>query len=163
MWSHAPVMWVAMSAEKVTPPRVSADQAADLPIYGDMAAESDMWLTRIKDSDCPFLIKDEGQPVFDFEKAWATTCELAGAPHALFHDLRRTALSNMIHAGLSEKEAMEISGHKTRAVFDRYHMVSARKMRQNAEKLEAHLKAKEAYETQATVTDGGDRQPVRVN
>jgi integrase len=104
-----------------------------------------------------------GQPVFDFEKASATACELAGAPHALFHDLRRTALSNMIDAGLSEKEAMEISGHKTRAVFDRYHIVSARKMRQNAEKLEAHSKAKESSETQATVTDGGDRQPGRVN
>jgi mono/diheme cytochrome c family protein len=33
MWSHAPVMWAAMSAEKVTPPRVSADQAADLFAY----------------------------------------------------------------------------------------------------------------------------------
>lgn len=37
-------------------------------------------------------------------------------------------------------------GHKTRAVFDRYHIVSERRMKQNAEKLEAHLKAKEAAE-----------------
>jgi len=49
----------------------------------------------------------------------------------------------MIEAGLSVKEAMEISGHKTLAVFDRYHIVSERRMKQNAEKLEAHLKAKE--------------------
>jgi len=66
----------------------------------------------------------------------------------------------MIEAGLSEKEAMEISGHKTRAVFDRYHIVSERRMKQNAAKLEAHLKAKEPQET---VTDGGDRQQERPN
>jgi len=50
----------------------------------------------IKNSDCPFLIQDQGQLVFDFEKAWATACDLAGVPDALFHDLRRTALTNMI-------------------------------------------------------------------
>ncbi len=49
----------------------------------------------------------------------------------------------MIEAGLTEKEAMEISGHKTRSVFDRCHIVSERRMKQNAQKLEAHLKAKE--------------------
>jgi integrase len=73
---------------------------------------------------CPFLIQHEGRPVFDFQKAWATACEAAGITRTLFQDLRRTAVTNMIEAGLSEKEAMEISGHKTRAVFDRYHIVS---------------------------------------
>jgi hypothetical protein len=61
----------------------------------------------------------------------------------------------MIEAGLSEKEALEISGHKTRAVFDGYHIVSERRMKQNAEKLEAHLKAKELGD--------GDRQQGRPN
>jgi hypothetical protein len=59
----------------------------------------------------------------------------------------------MIEAGLSEKEAMEISGHKTRAVFDRYHIVSERRLQQNAEKLATHLKSKEA-----AVQDSGASQ-----
>ena len=130
-----------------------------LPIYGDMGAELDMWLATIKKSDCPFLVQNEGQPVFDFEKAWATACEAAGIPGTLFHDLRRTAVTNMIEAGLSEKEAMEISGHRTRAVFDRYHVVSERRMQQNAAKLAEHLKAKEAA---ITVQDGGASQGKRV-
>jgi integrase len=58
-------------------------------------------------------------------------------PKASYHDLRRTAFTNMIEAGFSEKEAMEISGHKTRAVFDRYHIVSPRRLRQLAERIES--------------------------
>jgi hypothetical protein len=41
-----------------------------------------------------------------------------GIPKAVYHDLRRTALTNMIEAGFSEKEVIEISGHNTRAVFE---------------------------------------------
>jgi len=114
-----------------------------LPIYGDMAAELELAVSAC-DRKCPFLVQDKGQPVFDFEKAWSSACEAAGVPKTLFHDLRRTAITNMVEAGLSEKEAMEISGHKTRAVFDRYHIVSERRLQQNAEKLGEHLRAKES-------------------
>lgn len=134
-----------------------------LPIYGDMDAELDMWLAKLKGKNCPLLVQDEDKPVFDFEKAWATACSAAGIAGALFHDLRRTAVTNMIEAGLSEKEAMEISGHKTRAVFDRYHIVSERRMKQNAEKLEAHLKAKEVPGNDALGQDSGASHPGRVN
>jgi integrase len=113
-----------------------------LPIYGDMEAEIEMAIANGSKA-CPFLIQRNGKPVYDWEKAWATACTLAGVPDALFHDLRRTALTNMIEAGLSEKEAMEISGHRTRAVFDRYHIVSERRLRELANKLETHVKAKE--------------------
>jgi integrase len=128
-----------------------------LPIYGDMVAEIDMALS-ITDSMCSFLVQRDGKPVYDFDKAWATACKAAGVPEALFHDLRRTALTNMIEAGLSEKEAMEISGHKTRAVFDRYHIVSERRMMQNAEKLAEHLRAKDRQQEAVLVQDDGARQ-----
>jgi integrase len=69
----------------------------------------------------------EGQSVFVFENAWAAACKAAGISGTLFHDLCRTVVTNLIEAGLGQREAMEISGHKTRAVLDRYHIVSERR------------------------------------
>jgi integrase len=109
----------------------------------------------------------DGAPIAEFRKSWAAACVAAGAgkmvcskcqsegtvrkcPRCktrteysgkIFHDLRRTAVRNMVRSGVPQSVAMKISGHKTASMFRRYDIASEADLREAFESVQRYHEA----------------------
>jgi integrase len=80
--------------------------------------------------------KKKPREILAFSKAFTAACKAAGCPGLIPHDLRRTAMRNLVRAGVPERVAMTMTGHTTRSVFERYNIVSDVDLREAARKLD---------------------------
>jgi integrase len=140
------IQWdqVDFGAEAIRLPasQTKTKKARTLPIYGDMLR----WLEHQR-ATCPagcvwVFHGSRNHPVDNHLNGWSEACERAGLSGLLFHDLRRSAVRNMKRAGIQDKVAMEISGHRTRSVFDRYNIVDEADLRSAGERLEEYAEAR---------------------
>lgn len=114
---------------------------------------------------CPYVFYHNGKPIKRFTRSWKTACIRASlceslkdgngnvikVPTKIFHDFRRTGIRNLIRAGVPERVAMKISGHKTRSVFDRYNIVSDEDLREAARKQQAYIDSQVDSDSLVTV------------
>ncbi len=72
----------------------------------------------------PGLVAGDPVRVVDYRKAWRSACRAVGCPpDTIPYDLRRTAVRNLKREGTDDSTCMAITGHKTRSMFERYHIV----------------------------------------
>ena len=131
-------------AVNLDPGTTKNDQPRRIPLVSELVNVFKK-LKRVSDHNCAdgeFVFTRKGKRIRTFYVAWGSACRRAGVKGRLFHDLRRTAVRNMIRAGVPERVAMLISGHKTRSIFDRYNIVSERDLQEAARRLDKFLNSK---------------------
>jgi len=111
-----------------------------------------------------------GKPIVSYDGAWRSACRLAAtdgktgavAPiirprvlNRIAHDFRRTAVRNLVRAGVDESLAMKLTGHATREIFDRYNITNDADLRAGVAKLDEYLNPKSKRRGRPKGTTGG--------
>ena len=117
------------------------------PLNGRFAADSRLVAALARrDPKSPLVFHRDGIPIRRWRTAWRTACQAAGVPTRFLHDCRRTAARYLIRASVPERVAMLLTGHKTRAIFDRYNIMNEQELLEAGDQLVAYL----AQHAQAT-------------
>jgi integrase len=143
----ARIKWSYLQDGKITIPgsHCKSGLPHSIPVSGPLAAiiERRKAARAFKSLDTTALSefifhRGDGQPILEFRKSWRTATKAAGIGNLIVHDLRRSACSDMIRAGIPQSVAMKISGHETDSMFRRYGIVSDEDMTAALEKTAAY-------------------------
>ena len=102
----------------------------------------------------PLVFRRDTVTVRAWRTAWPAACRRAGVPGRLLHDCRRTAARNLVRAGVHERVAMQLTGHRSRAIFDRYNIVQEAELHNASDRLCAYLARPQAPPVRPSVMAG---------
>lgn len=143
-----------------------------VPIYGEMRSYLEMAYAQWQSSpQCPYIVQYEGKRVFSIKRSIETAFRVSGLlkdsgktissgkrkgqpllkPAALFHDLRRTAATNLHDAGHDLADIMEICGWKSVDMPKRYIQQSAKRVRDIGRTMEAFMERQESGRSKGAV------------
>jgi len=141
---------------QLAPGTTKNDDGRNLPFYGDIekALTKQKAIRDAEFPDCPYVLfwhtrdvlensvrLEPGSKFKDFRKLWAGAVKRAENLGLRLHDLRRSAVRNMVQeCGIPEEQAMKISGHKTHEMLKRYNIVSLKGVLDSGDKMDAWMK-----------------------
>lgn len=119
---------------------VKTAQAHEIPLVGEIAAV----IARAAGYRTPvtrFLFHRNGSPLLNnwCQVHWKRAASKVGLSHIVIHDLRRSFVRNMRLAGMPETTIMRFTGHRTRAIFDRYNIVTIDEQKAALERMAEYL------------------------
>jgi integrase len=118
-------------AERIEWPAVNLDAATITLLEGE-TKNDDSRVLPLSDSLVALLsrVKRREGRVFPSKRAMQTAfpeaCRAAGIEGLLVHDLRRSAVRNLMQVGVQQAVAMKISGHRDSSVFQRYNIIDTK-------------------------------------
>ena len=128
------------------------DAAREIPLSGELYSMLEASFLK-RPAGCPFVCNRDGERIGDFRRVWYDRCAMLGLGtledrgrrrgkyHGLiFHDLRRTFITDAEHAGAPRHEVMKGTGHKTESTYKRYAIASPEGQRAAMDKIAAFRK-----------------------
>lgn len=129
---------------RLSPTRSKTKITRVLPIAPPLREVLNRRLAR-QSSARPLVFTRDGVKIRTWNSVWREACLKAGVPGRFFHDCRRTAARNLVRAGVPERVAMMLTGHKTRNVFDRYNIVNERELVSAGRRLAKYVRRRLGY------------------
>ena len=145
-WPQVKFDWKVIELE---PGTTKNDDGRYLPFYGDMEDMLRRQKELAKELNCQSVLfwhpEDQkrgvhcvpGTRINSCRKLWNAAIKRAGHEGITPHDLRRSAVRNMVQkCGISESRAMKITGHKTRFMLDYYNIVALGDVQETGDKMD---------------------------
>jgi integrase len=133
--------WVDLKASVIRIPPAENDtkkRPRSVPVYGDMIPMLEMARDHAKTA---YVIEYDGRRIHAIKRSWKTAAKVCGCPESHFHDLRRTAATNALLAGVSETDILAMCGWKTTAMLRRYAQGMDTRAKATGDKMAAFMDA----------------------